>query len=138
MSYQSRKFLKFFWAINCCSYKTHGFKKKFAFRENIFALRILRTYISLHLFSRNFAKKFAKCDRTLHWTVGRRYFYMGWCFIVKCFSSFHFSHYHEDFNLSWNLLKFEVASRLEKFLSFEFYMFYEIFKYMKSCVLNVL
>ena len=98
LSYHSRTFLKFFWAINCCSYKTHGFQKKFAFRENIFALRILRTYISLHLFSRNFAKKFAKCDRTLHWTVGRRYFYMGWCFIVKCFSSFHFSHYHEDFN----------------------------------------
>ena len=34
MSYQSREFHKFFWAINCCSYKTHGFHKIFAFSRN--------------------------------------------------------------------------------------------------------
>ena len=30
MSYQSREFHKFFRAINCCSFKTHGFHKIFA------------------------------------------------------------------------------------------------------------
>ena len=48
MSYQSREFQKFFWALNCCSYKTHGFHKIFAFRK-IFpiSLRLRETFRSL-------------------------------------------------------------------------------------------
>ena len=76
MRYQSREFHKFFWAINCCSYKTRGFHKisefsHFAkifsqnfcilhFRKNFFC-KILLCFL-LHFISRNFAKKFAKCE----------------------------------------------------------------------------
>ena len=51
LSYQS----SFFWEINCCSYRTHGFHKIFTFREDIFAFsrnfRISRKYFFGEKFS---------------------------------------------------------------------------------------
>ena len=52
LSYQRREFHTFFFGINCCSYKTHGFHKVYSFRE-----------ISLFLFSRKnvkFREKFCE------------------------------------------------------------------------------
>jgi len=51
LSYQSREFNKFFWAINCCSYKTHGFHKIFA-SENISAF--LRNFGISHFHKNKF------------------------------------------------------------------------------------
>ena len=42
---------RFFWAINCCSYNTHGFHEIFAFRIKNFR-QILFSKISLDLFSK--------------------------------------------------------------------------------------
>ena len=71
LSYQSREFNKFFWAINCCSYKTHGFHKIFA-SENIsaflrnFGISHFHKKNSMKLFSRNFASFISvkKCNFT--------------------------------------------------------------------------
>ena len=54
LSYQSREFDKFVWAINCCSYKTNGFHKTFAFGKNIFTFIIFAKIFSHFSFSRNF------------------------------------------------------------------------------------
>ena len=66
-SYQSKEFQKFFWAINCCSYKIHGFHKILAFSRNF---RISRKYFRIPhfreknvyniFFSRNATEKFRR------------------------------------------------------------------------------
>ena len=45
LSYQNIEFHKFFWAINCFSYKTHGFHKLFEFSQN-FALFLFHLFLS--------------------------------------------------------------------------------------------
>ena len=67
-----------FLGINCCSFKTHGFHKIFAFCENIFefsrSFYNLQKYIRISnfrkislcfcvIYIRKILKKFAKCDR---------------------------------------------------------------------------
>ena len=49
----SREFHKFFWAFNCCCYKTHGFHKISTFRENNFAFsrNVRITHFRLNHFS---------------------------------------------------------------------------------------
>ena len=58
LSNQSREFNKFFWASNCCSYKTHGFHKIFAFRENILAFP--RDFRILHFPKKNVREMWPK------------------------------------------------------------------------------
>ena len=61
MRYQSREFHKFFWAINCCSYNTHGFHEIFAFWKFCF---VLASFI--------FAKK-CEISRKSLWNAQRKF-----------------------------------------------------------------
>ena len=72
LSYQSREFHKFFWAINCCNSETHGFHKIFAkyflishFREILLSFCLIYFREILQKFFRNATEFFCIFSRNV-------------------------------------------------------------------------
>ena len=68
LSFESREFHKFFCAINCCGYKTHGLLKIFAFRQTfcIYCKTFLQYYFGI-LQSRNFHFSYFRKKYKISW-----------------------------------------------------------------------